>query len=72
MMPPSLDDPVRGVDAHEALVADGPARGVVDDGEIVRIGGLGLGLDIGGEFGRRGEGTVEQIGPYALARRFAV
>ena len=45
-----LDHAIGGVDAHEGLVTDRSPRGVVDHGEEQRIGGAGLGLEVGAKF----------------------
>ena len=62
-----LDDAIGRIDAHEAFIADRAAGRVVDDREIVRIGGLCLDLDIGGEIVEICERAVEQIVPHRLA-----
>ena len=62
-----LDHAIGRVDAHQALIADRAARGVVEDREIVRIDGSRLEFDVGGEFGKVLERPVEEIGPDAIA-----
>ena len=73
MMPPTSMTRLGGVDAHQALVADRAARGVVDDGEIVADrSSRALTSMLAAKFVESRERPVEQIGPHGFARRVAV
>ena len=67
-----LDDAVRRIDAHEGLVAERAARGVVDHGEEQRVLRARFRLEARAEVVQGRVGPVAEVGPDALPLSFAV